>query len=671
MRFCIIGTAHKFFSNRNKNSMTHLSTTKSNQPTSSNTDAIFKGVHQAIKSSAQQKLMTSLHDMGSLKGEHHAQRMVDDLLPNTVAQIDQILSERFSRNHDRTPAQTNRVWKSLTTKRQLYSTVITAINSHADRNNISIPEDLAVQSHLPLLVGPIEFAQPLKSELKLLDGVLSFTERFNEYEKSRVKEIAKGLVEIGVASLLKGRGERGGVSAQKICNVVMESYGFAPVAVRISTKKEEATSYSASTREIIIKGEDFKDLTDELKINVLLHEARHAVQIHLIDNLLWCRRDGSPNLYRHKRMHEVVKQFPRDVERMLISLFARGVSSELVVLSNSAIQALYAAQSSEKDADRFAAHVLATLTKRDSESIAKEYRTLVNKEPPNSSDKKVQAITANELKEVTSSLVLPSRENSWGAGSIREAILETLDKSKPKPGTQDPFEHLLIGKKEDVQLEKRDKGRSDAVERDSELYTRFEKSLAYHALVADQSSIAAIRKEFPKLQALASKPFCGENGLRRFAAWIDEALTGPLSLGSTLRQKLESTAEEIRKKLKEEYPSKESNSKEDKKSNAIAAFSSGVIGQIPADSKGKQVSLLDTCAQLNAFFLRKNYVSMAHELQVVFAHIEQGWLGEPTKLFASKFLNEVKSNLNQIQDVEVRKAARVQLTKAIRALGKK
>jgi hypothetical protein len=651
--------------------MAHLSATKGNQPTSSNTDAIYAGVHQAIKASDQKKLMTSLQEMGALKGLHNAQRLVDELLPNTVAQIDRILLERFSRNQHRTPTQTNRIWKSLTTKRQLYSTVVTAINNHADRNNISIPENLAVQSHLPLLVGPIKFVQPLKSELKLLDGMLSFTERFNEYEKGRIKEITKGLIEIGVANLLKGRGDRGGVSAQRICDVVMESYGFAPVPVRVSTKNEENTSYSPSSREIIIKEEGFKDLTDELKINVVLHEARHAVQIHIIDNMLWGRRDGSPNLYRHNRTHEVVRDFPRDVERMLISLFARSISSELVVLSNSAIQALYAAQSSEKDADRFAAHILATLTKRDSDSITDDYRSLLNREASSSSDKKVQSITAHEFEAVTSSLVLPSRENAWGASSIRDAILETFDKSQPKPEVKDPFEHLLIGKRDDAQTEKGEKGRSAAVERDSEHYTRFAKSLAYQVIVANQTSIAAVRREFPKLQALAAKPFCGENGLRRFVAWIDEALTGPLPLDSALRKRLENTAKEIRNKLEEEFPSSNNNSKEDEKSKALATLTSGVKAQIPNDDKGKQVSLLDTCAQLNAFFLRKNYAAMAHELQVVFAHVEQGWLGVPAKQFASRFLGEVKSNLNQIQDAELRKATSVQLTKAIKALDKR
>lgn len=485
---------------------------------------------------------------------------------------------------------------------------------------------------------------------------------FIDFEKQLIKQIVTDLTKIGTAAILLGKGGSRNISVQALCDTIMHHYGLASVPVLVSSAAEPPTHYDGKKRQIIIRLDDFKDLSDELKVYVVLHEARHAVQRNLIDNMLSQRRDGSPSFYHHQRLHDTVRKFPRDVERMLISSVARNFSSELLALSEEAQQTLYASQTSEKDADSFAAHIIAILMKRDSESILTDYRNSIGKEQLSSASSPQQKTTSGAIQTLQSSLILPSRENSWDAGSLREATLDVLGKNAPSTLPNDPYEHLLIGKPKPPENGKEEQTISDQLQRDPELYTRFSRSLAYQARMADFSTPQAIRQELPRLKALADDPVCGQNGLRMLAGRIREALDGSINLDGKLKSALAGVLKEL------ELKNLEAPAKRETKAMIIKALTSREKVEIPADSRGSRLSLLDTCGELNSTFKKGQYLGMANQIRILEAHIDQGWLGEKPKQHAVQLVGEIAQDLKRIEQVDIRAMMRIRLRQAIKDL---
>lgn len=163
--------------------MTRISKAKDTPAIQPDNTDIFATITRSIKSGDFQKLLPGLQSLAALKLPEDAQQMSDRLLPMAIDQINQVIAERFCQNKHRTNGEINRIWKTIQPKRENYSTVVSSIYTHLERHGIQISEDLAVQCHLPLLVGPDKFSRPLGNKIKILDSTLGFTQPFIDFEK--------------------------------------------------------------------------------------------------------------------------------------------------------------------------------------------------------------------------------------------------------------------------------------------------------------------------------------------------------------------------------------------------------------------------------------------------------------------------------------------------------
>lgn len=612
----------------------------------------FTKILKSMELGKVREMGAGIHCLALLNSADHAPQISIELLHRATCRMHHLISEKFKGGARFSKQQVAGFWRGLQSRREAFSSLVYFTEGQAARFSIEIPEELSVRAQSVLLTGPERIVDLKVSSLRLLEARLELSAQFQEYDTAAKQKIVDELRATGAEQIISGGNHGGSLSVSRISRIVLSNYGFASVPVAALREGHRNTHFNIPQRQINLNQNDFQVLTNEQRMLVLLHELRHAIQHSLIDNFRFHRHDGSPVFYKQGRMHDAVARFPTDIERLIIGSYTSPFNSELAGLSEEAQQKLYAAKFSERDADTFASHILSLLLKRDSQSILEGYRA---EHPPQLSS----APTPQESSLVTKlettlildqpfarNLALPSKDNGWNSGNLREATLLQMKDRFGQREKEDSSNNLLLStpsseeKIESVLP-------SPLLERDPELYSRNLRSLSFKATTADFTTSDSIRSSLPELIVLSRQLLCGENGLKILHQKSVEALQS-VPMEQDLARLLTELVVELAQRVEVKTPKKVS------RRLVVAALLHKESADIPVHGKGEQESLLDSTYTLMTHLNAGRLLQAALYMRIMKRHIEQGWLGVIQRRQADRLISEMLPSLNIESDNELK-----------------
>jgi hypothetical protein len=566
----------------------------------------------------------------------NANEICGKVIAAAVEQMNQLISDQLPLQHSLSPRQISACWTKLAKCREVFSSAVSFAELQAQKFAVEIPEDLCVQAHVALRIGPEKHHIHTNSALKLLEQRLEFSNEFEAYDAAAKEKIINWLKDNQTVEIIEGTSRRS-LHIGHLCKMAMEAYGFTHTKISTSEKSKGGSAFHPTTRTIEFCKEQLNRLDIEQRVFAVLHEIRHAIQFSFIDNYLFCRRDGSKHLYAHETAHSVTREFPRDLERMFLFAHANNIKSDLIHVSTESAAVSYSQLPLERDADRFAAEILSKLRGSDAGSFVS--KNGARQEIPTDGDavKRTKGAVRDYL-----DLILPSHNNAFQGLDFHRQLITDLTSQEQNVDFGNSEAGLTLPGRPEQRSEERPS------RRDEEQYERLLESLIVRTAIADFSSEATIAAVLPELEALAKTLLCGHDGLRALHNKCDRAMN-EAKLSEGLRERLSTLISFINKTLAPDNH----DTKLPIKLNEILEDTSQV--EIPVNGNGRPESLSDSLLRMLRALKEKKPLEAATLLRVVEQHIEISWLGREPRI-CIELMDEIPPVVPPIADAELKKA---------------
>lgn len=239
---------------------------------------------------------------------------------------------------------------------------------------VQIPSTLAVRALMLFISGPAHTRIIDGDALCILDDRLEFSSEFVCMDEGRRRRLESRLRELKLPEIIRGTPGAPELTPDLIVREVLAAYNLPPVPVLLTDEFRPGIVAVFDPREAAIllntTHEDVATMTRNLSrlVATLLHEARHAVQIMLVDNCVAARMDCTQSLYKHSSEHPLSTRYKHDLMALYLSAAAVRFHDQTQVLHRGGEDTaftvgMYARDSGlvERDAHEFSAGIMKML----------------------------------------------------------------------------------------------------------------------------------------------------------------------------------------------------------------------------------------------------------------------------------------------------------------------